>query len=190
MNEKRIVLIAVAGVVLVGTLLVGLMIGNGLLGGGGYKTGYAAGIEASKKALVDSGMIPSSPVTINSLSGTVKSHADGRLVITVDNKLLVNPFESFGPAERTVMIDDKTQIIAQIPLAPEKMAAAQKTVLPSGKPPEPLLPYTEQAVKADAIGIGTAITVTSAENIKDAQAFRATKITFVSRQAGTASSAK
>lgn len=187
MNGKKIFWIVIAVVVIVISFLAGLAVGKqvpglSLLSGGDYNSGFAAGMDAARKKLADSGLVPPSPAEIKTLSGTVKSVNDGKLVITVSGRVTPNPLDQQGPAERTVVVNDKTQIVAQVPLSPEKQAAAMKAFqdsMKSGKLATPPTPYSESTVGADAIKIGMVITVTANDNIKSAATINAVKIVFV-----------
>jgi hypothetical protein len=185
MNGKKIFWIVVAAVVIIGSFLAGVTVGNkapgALLVGGDYNNGYAAGMDAARKKLVESGLVPPSPAEVKTLSGTVKSVDGGKFVITVSGRITPNPLDSQGPAERTVLANDKTQIVAQVPMTPDKQAAAMKAfqdAMRAGKQASPPTPYTEETVKADAIKLGMVITVTSADNIKTATTINASKIVF------------
>jgi len=48
----------------------------------------------------------------------------------------------------------------------------------AGKPGNPPMPFTEKAAKIDDIKISMVVTVTAAENIKEAATVNATQITF------------
>ncbi len=179
--------IAVAAVAVVALVIVGYSwgasrsAGGSIIGGSGdYTSGYAAGMAAAKKKIAASGLIPPSPITVNTISGTVKSVDTDRFTIAA-NPVNFNPLDTPGPTERTIVVTDKTQITVRIPSTPEEMAAANKAFqesMKSGKLVAPPAPFTEKTVSFDAIKVSMVVTVTSADNIKDATTVNATKITF------------
>jgi len=178
--------IAVAAVAVVALVIVGYSWGAShssnasILGSGDYASGYAAGMSAAKKKITESGLIPPSPATVNTVSGTVKSVDTDRFVIAA-NPVSLNPLDAPGPTERTVVVTDKTQITARIPMTPGEMNAANKAFqdsMKAGTLIPPPTPYTEKTVGIDAIKTSMVVTVTSADNIKDATTVNATKITF------------
>ena len=177
-----------AGVAAVALIIVGYAMGaSGMgiasvigTGGGNYNTGYAAGIASAQRKLQDSGLIPKSPTEVMTISGTVKSVSTDRFVINA-NRISINPLDSQGPTERTIVVNDKTQITARISTPPAELTAAMKLFqdnVKAGKPGNPPMPFTEKAAKIDDIKISMVVTVTAAENIRDASTINATQIIF------------
>jgi hypothetical protein len=187
MNGKKIIWIAVAVVVVIGSFLAGMTVGNStpglslVTGGGDYATGYNTAMKDARKKLTDSGLVPPSPAVLNTLSGTVKSVDGDRFVIAVSGRVTQNPLDEQGPAERTVTINDKTKITAQIPMTTDEQTAAMKAfqeAMKSGKQVQPPAPFREEAVKIDALKLGMIVTVTSATDVKSATTIAATDIVF------------
>jgi hypothetical protein len=186
MNGIKTMWIAVAAVAAVALVIVGYSwgasrsAGGSVIGGGDYTSGYAAGIAAAKKKLAASGLIPPSPVTVNTVSGTVKSVDTDRFTIAA-NPVTFNPLDAPGPTERTVVVTDKTQITARIPMTLEEMTAANQAFqasMKAGKLVAPPTPFTEKTVGIDAIKTSMVVTVTAADDIKDATTINATAISF------------
>jgi len=178
--------IAVAAVAAVALVIVGYAWGASrgsssiLAGGGNYDSGFAAGMAAAQKKLENSGIIPKSPATVMSVSGTVKSVDTDRFVIAA-NPVSVNPLDAQGPSERTIVVNDKTQITARAQMDPSDFAAAMKTFqdnMKSGKSVVPPSPYTEKPATINDIKIGMLVTVTAASDIKTADTINATQVTF------------
>jgi hypothetical protein len=150
------------------------------IGSTNYNTGYAAGMTAAQRKLQDSGLIPRSPAKVMTISGTVKSVGTDRFVINA-NRLSINPLDSQGPAESTIVVNDKTQITARIPASSKDFAAAMKVFqdnMKAGKRGTPPAPFTDKAATLADIKISMMVTVTAAENIKDAATVNATQILF------------
>jgi hypothetical protein len=187
MNGIKTMWIAVAAVAAVALVIVGYAWGASrgsssiLAGGGSYDSGFAAGTAAAQKKLENSGIIPKSPATVMSVSGTVKSVDTDRFVIAA-NPVSMNPLEPQGPTERTIVINDKTQITGRAQMPPDDFAAAMKTFqdsMKSGtKAVVPPSPYTEKPATINDIKIGMMVTVTAASDIKTADTINATQVTF------------
>jgi len=190
MNGIKTMWIAVAAVAAVALLIVGYAWGASRgnnasiigLGGGGYDSGYAAGLAAAKKKIQDSGIIPFAPETVMSVSGTVKSVDSDSFVINA-NPISPNPLDTRGPNQRTVMVSDKTKITVRISMSPDELSAAMKKFQDAikannGTATPPPSPFTEKTVAITDIKIGMAVTVTAAENIKDAVIIKATAVSF------------
>jgi hypothetical protein len=186
MNGIKTMWIAVAVVAAGALLIVGYAWGANrgsasiLAGGGSYDNGFAAGMAAARKKLADSHIVPPSPTTVMNISGTVKSVDTDRFVIAA-NAVSMNPLDSQGPAERTIVVDGKTQITVRIPMTPDEQAAANKLFqdnLKAGKPGVPPNPFTEKSGTINDIKIGMMVNITSASDIKTADTINATLITF------------
>jgi len=188
MNGKNIFMAVVAVIVVVGSFLGGMTVGNNTPGGSivpgvgkSYESGYAAGKNDAKKLLEESGVLPPSPAVVNTLSGSVKSVDGNKIIITVNGRVSMNPFDEQGSAERTVVVSDKTDLKVQVPMSPDEQAAAMKKFqeeMKAGKIVTPPTPFTEEKISTDAIKIGMIITVTSDDNIKTASTINASKIVF------------
>jgi len=188
MNGIKTMWIAVAAVAAVALLIVGYAWGASRsnnasilsLGGGSYATGYAAGIAEAKKKLKDSGIVPVSPDQVTSISGTVKSVGTDRFIITA-NPVSMNPLDAQGPSERTIVVNDQTKITIRVALTPDELNAAMKAFqenIASKKPSVPPPPFTEKTASLSDIKIGMIVTITAADNIKDAATINATQVSF------------
>lgn len=178
----------VAVIVVVGSFLGGMTVGNTtpgvsiVPGGKSYESGYAAGKKDAIKIVEDSGILPPTLAVVNNLSGLVKSIDGNKIVITISGRVSANPFDEQGAAERTVVVSEKTALMAQVPLTPEEQAASMKKFqddMKAGKNVVPPTPFSEEKISIDAIKIGMIITVTSEENIKTASTINASKVIFV-----------
>ena len=178
--------IAVAAVAAVALLIVGYAwgasrIGATMLGAGGsYDSGYAAGMAAARKKLAASNLIPPSPATVTSISGTVKSVDTDRFVIT-SFPVSMNPLDPQGPAERTIVVNGQTQLTEHIPMTPDEQAAAMKLFqddMRAGKPGTPPATFTEKKATLDDLKISMTVTVTAASDIKTADTINATQVVF------------
>ncbi len=188
MNGIKTMWIAVAAVAAVALLIVGYAWGASRssnasilsLGGGSYATGYAAGIADAKKKLKESGIVPSSPEQVTTLSGTVKSVDADRFVIKA-NPVSMNPLDAQGPTDRTIVVGSQTKITIRVAMTPEELNAAMKAFqanINSKKLAIPPAPFTEKTASISDIKIGMVVTVTAADNIKDAATINATAVSF------------
>ena len=178
--------IAVAAVAAVALLIVGYAWGASRIGalsigaGGSYDTGFAAGMSAARKKLEDSHIIPPSPATVTSISGTVKSVDTDRFVIAAF-PVSMNPLDAPGPAERTSVVNGQTQITEHVPMTPDEQTAAMKLFqdnMRAGKPGTPPMPFTEKTATVNDLKISMTVTVTAASDIKTAGTVNATRIVF------------
>jgi len=185
MNGTKSLWIVVIVVAIIASISVGYAwgaksSGGSILGSGDYATGYAAGMNAAKKKLVDAGLIPPTPASITIISGVVKSVDADRFVINA-GKVSPNPLDPQGPTDRTIMVTADTKITAHIPMTIEENTAAMKAFqdsLKAGKPIAPPAPYTEKTVTLSDLKIGMNVTVTAAADIRTSAAITATAITF------------
>jgi hypothetical protein len=184
-----LVIIIVASSFLTSFAIVAKLNGGSVInpaGGGSYASGYTAGMDAAKKKLALSGMFPSITET-KTVTGTVKSIGDNQFVITV-GRISPNPLDEQGPSERTVKVNGETQITKKIPLTPDEQNAAQKAFqesIAAGKPIEPPSPFKNESATIADITIGMNVTVTAADNIKDAATIVASAIDFVNAPTAT-----
>lgn len=185
MNGKKIVWITVGVVVVVASFLSGMAVGGQGQGfgltGGDFASGYAAGMNEARKKISDSGIIPPTPAEIKVIAGTIKSVNSDRLVMSVSGRITPNPLDPQGPSERTVTMNEKTQVFQQVPMTASEQAAAMKAyqeVLRSGKTSAPPTPFKEVALDRSALKIGMIVTVTSDADVKTASTINAVKITF------------
>ncbi len=149
-----------------------------------YMYGYSAGTNDAKKLLAASGIIiPSISPEITSLSGTIKSISGDMLVMTVLGDAPTDSLNTQELNERVVLVSEQTKIISRTSKTTAETAAEFKELQKStkaGKPLPPPSPFKETAVKISALSVGTTITVTANENIKNANTINATEITFTS----------
>jgi hypothetical protein len=187
-NKHPFLLLAVA--VVSGSYIIGLLASSQFNNSrppanNGYADGYAAGANDIAKKLTDSGLLPPIISEIKTVSGTVKSVGGDRLEIAVE-PLTQNPLDTQGPSERTAIVSDATKITEMIPMTPAERDATMKAFEKNAKDgkiaPPPVLFSTKQASMND-IKIGTVVTVTADNNIKNAATIDATAIEFVAAPA-------
>lgn len=183
--HNKILWIVLAIVVISGSYLAGFGTAAKLGGttsgvGGTYQNGFSAGMDNARAILAKSGIIPASPEKITSISGTVKS-VDGNKIVIAANPISANPLEDRGPAERTIIANDKTKISVMTPYTADEFSAAMQKFneeARAGKPSVPPSPYKEISASIDDIKMTMTITVTSDENIKTASQINASAISF------------
>jgi UDP-3-O-[3-hydroxymyristoyl] glucosamine N-acyltransferase len=93
----------------------------------------------------------------------------------------MNPLDSQGPTERTIVVNNKTQITMRVPTPYAEFSAAMKLFqenTKTGKHATMPAPFTDKTATINDIKIGMTVTVTAAENIKDAATVNATQIIF------------
>ena len=126
--------------------------------------------------------VPAGGLKINSVFGAIASINDG-ISITIKNaQVSANPDDPQGPTERTILFTDKTAIIAQVPLTAKEMAAATKeyqAAVKAGKSAQPPEPYKEEHLAPGDLRLTMNITVTSDDDIRNAETVTASKITFL-----------
>jgi hypothetical protein len=177
--------IALAVIGVLSAFVVGIAVGFktgfnpvGILSGG-QGGSYQDGFNHARELLAKSGMFPAVSGKITSLSGTVKSVDDKGLIITVNSRVVMNPLDPQGPAERRIEVSGDTAIVAMIPIAKEDFEAAQKKFaedMKAGNKATPPSMSTEEARKLSDINAGMMVTVTSNDDISVAPAIKAAKI--------------
>jgi|GEM_PF-5395523 len=186
MNSARILWIILIGAVIAGSYVAGYSIGSSGAGPvgpivGGANT-FAAGYEAARQKLVQSGLVPPSPERITTLSGVVKSVEGNTIIIETSGRISPNPLDPEGPLERTITVSSGTEISARVALTSEEFQDALETFNKrsrDGEPVPPPSPFRNEPAALEDIKLTMIITVTSEEDVREATNINATHINFV-----------
>jgi hypothetical protein len=126
--------------------------------------------------------VPDGGAKIDSVFGAIVSLDDGSRVTIKNAQVSANPHDPQGPTTRTVFIADNTAIVAQIPLTSKEIAAATKEYqagIKAGKDTQPPAPYKEKSLTPDDLRLTMNVTITSKDDIRNAETITASKISFL-----------
>lgn len=179
----------VAFIVILTSFLVGYSFGSKgkvstLLTGKPSQDTFAAGWEAARKKLEESGLVRAEPTEIFTISGTITSINENKITLKA-NPTVINPLAEQAPEIRTITVTSETKIMKLNPKTPEEITKeseefrkAMTALKPGATPPTPPSPYEEDEIEITDLKVGDTVSVTSEANIKMAAEFVAKEISL------------
>lgn len=149
---------------------------------GGYDTGYRDAWTKAEARAIEVGLIPETPSTVTSLSGTIEEVQKDAVVIATTLRE-INPFANPLPEKRTVRVTKETTIVEGVPLDIEAITKANEVFLkkletlePGDEPPLPPEPFQWKSLTLDGLRVGESVTVEAEEDIRTKTVFSAKSI--------------